>query len=173
MKLTQMSLNFETEHEELRILGIDPARTTGYSILDACKTGERLIDWGEMADKPKTDINERICCLITTTQRIIKKRKPCVIAMESGFAGPNRRTGLKLAEIRGVFKCLAFQAGLDVFEFAPKTIRKVVLGNGKAKKQDIRAHITQLFPTDNLDLLSHDISDSIGAALCLARSLEW
>jgi crossover junction endodeoxyribonuclease RuvC len=178
-----------TTPDSLTIIGIDPARTTGYCIIEVIfgadsipTTGYYIIEnkticsltyAGEMLDKKSQCFEDRLKGLIEKTKGIIKRRKPHIMALESGFLGINRKGSLMLAELRGMFKTLAILHNIEFFEFAPSTIRKAVCGNGKAKKPELKQAVCKIFPHLGIEKVSEDITDAIGAALCFVGSVEW
>jgi Holliday junction resolvasome RuvABC endonuclease subunit len=60
-----------------------------------------------------------------------------VIVIESGFVGPSRGTAIKLAEMRGAFKCYGKMREIDVVCFAPGEAKKTVAGKGNASKSEM------------------------------------
>lgn len=96
-----------------------------------------------------------------------------MMAIEAGFLGPNRKGSLILAEIRGLFKTIAILSNIEIFEFAPSTVRKSVCGSGKAKKPELKKTICGIFPNLGLEKVSEDVTDSIGVALTLVNSIDW
>ena len=161
--------------DSMVIMGIDPARCTGYCVMRVYKDMPPvLLAIGEFLDKAGIHLTDRIKqitnSLIQATS--LWDNVGC-IALESGFVGVNLRASLALAEIRGVVKTIATIQRIEVFEFAPTSIRKIVLGNGKAKKEEVKKHVCQSFPERGLEDKSLDICDAIAAALCLEKELEW
>jgi len=57
------------------------------------------------------------------------------------------------------------QEGIPIMEYSPREIKKAVVGNGNASKQQVRYMITQLLPITQSNLTS-DAADALAIALC-------
>jgi crossover junction endodeoxyribonuclease RuvC len=84
--------------------------------------------------------------------------------VESPFHGPNARAALQLAHARGVVLACLGQAGIQVAEYSPATIKKAITGTGKADKEQVQAMVRRLLgnPADE----SRDVSDALAVAYC-------
>ena len=96
---------------------------------------------------------------------IIEQHRPDNVAIEDVFYALNVKSALKLGQVRGVAMLAASNAGLQVAEYAPLSIKSAVVGYGKADKQQVQHMITCL-----LNLAEPpepaDASDALAIAIC-------
>ncbi len=57
------------------------------------------------------------------------------------------------------------QHNIPIIEYSPREIKKAVVGNGNASKQQIRYMVTQILPLTQQKLTS-DAADALAIALC-------
>jgi len=87
--------------------------------------------------------------------------------LEAAFWSPKHPTGaLALAELHGVFKLVAHNAGCEVITMTPAELKKASVGRGNATKDDMVAHARWLRPGATFG--SHDECD----AVCLLSALN-
>ena len=94
--------------------------------------------------------------------------RPVEIAIESVFVHRNADSALKLGQARAAALCATFHAELPVFEYAPRHIKKAVVGTGRAEKTQVQ-HMVKLM-LGLRDALQADAADALAAALCHAHS---
>ncbi len=91
-----------------------------------------------------------------------------MVAIESVIYGKNAGTMLVLGEARGAVLTAAADAGVPVYEYEPRRMKKAVCGNGLAEKEQIQRMIKVLL---NLpELPQNDAADALGLAVCHAHS---
>ena len=97
---------------------------------------------------------------------IFKKFTPNSCAMETTFVNKDVAAALKLGQARGVALIPPAKAGIKVFEYAPRLIKKTVVGSGNADKNQVKTMIQ--FQLPGIKIENNDASDAIGVALCHA-----
>jgi crossover junction endodeoxyribonuclease RuvC len=145
---------------DLRILGIDPGTTvTGYGVVEA-GNGHlgRLVECGVIRTNPRDPLAKRLADLYDGVRALIARHHPGAVALESVFYGKNVRTTVSLGHARGVILLAAAQAELEVAEFAPARVKKIVVGAGAATKPQVGYMVRKLLrlerapsPTDAAD----------------------
>ena len=129
-----------------RVLGVDPGTAiTGYGVLE-CAHGDagRLIECGVIRTNPRHALWMRLQQLHDGLTEVIERLQPQTLAIESLFYGKNVRTIVSLGHARGAILVAAAQAGLDVAEFPPATVKKAIVGNGGADKGQVAYMVQQL-----------------------------
>jgi len=91
-----------------------------------------------------------------------------VMAIESVIYGKNAGTMLVLGEARGAVLSAAALAGLEVYEYEPRRMKKAVCGNGLAEKGQIQRMVKTLLGLP--DLPQNDAADALGLAICHVHS---
>ena len=130
----------------VRVLGIDPGTAvTGYGIIEpAGGRPGRLIECGIIRTNPKAALWHRLEVLHDGVVELIHKHQPSALALESVFYAKNVRTTVVLGHARGVILLAAAQAGLDVTEYPPATVKKAIAGSGGAGKSQVGYMVQQL-----------------------------
>lgn len=149
----------------MRVLGIDPGlATVGYAVVDS--TPEQhfaLLEAGVITTPPEDDMTRRLNHLYEETRALIEEFHTEALAIEKLFFKKNIKTGIAVAQARGVLLLAAGE--LEVHEYAPLEIKRRVAGSGKAQKLQIQAMIQRL-----LGLKSpprpDDAADAVAIALC-------
>ena len=146
------------------ILGIDPGTTAiGYALLDSAHS-VRIIEAGLVRIKSK-DQKERIQELYTGLTDIISKYTPDVCAIERLFFVKNIKTGIAVAESRGVILLTAAQANLSIYEYTPLEIKQTVTGTGNADKSQVEKMIRLTMPEAKNMKARDDVFDAIAVGL--------
>ena len=72
-----------------------------------------------------------------------------------------------MGHVRGVICLVCAQQGVALIEESPKRVRKAVVGNGNASKEQTRRVVANFFKIDP-DRLTLDASDALALALAHA-----
>ncbi|WP_419942550.1 crossover junction endodeoxyribonuclease RuvC [Candidatus Palauibacter sp.] len=123
------------------MLGIDPGtRATGYGCIEGGRSvpglSYRLIECGVVRPRG-TDLGSRLEDIHCGTLEIIDRLAPTCVAIESAFHGRNARTAMVLGHARGVLVLAAQLRGLPIHEYAPRQVKKRVVGTGAASKEQV------------------------------------
>jgi crossover junction endodeoxyribonuclease RuvC len=128
----------------------------------------RAIDFGNIRNAPKLPLTGCLKAIHAKVSELIEAHRPDVMAIESVIYGKNAGTMLVLGEARGAVLTAAADAGLPVYEYEPRRMKKSVCGNGLAEKEQIQRMVKVLL---NLPELSqNDAADALGLAICHAHS---
>lgn len=148
------------------ILGIDPGTIVmGYGVLKVEGTKLTLLSMG-ILKMPKTDDSyQKLQRIQNCLNTLIKEYAPSQLAIEAPFFGKNVQSMLKLGRAQGVAIATAMQAGLLVFEYAPKKIKQSVTGNGNADKLQLMKMLQQLLNFKESPKFL-DASDALAVAVC-------
>ncbi len=110
---------------------------------------------------------QKLLTIFETTQRIIKEYQPIACAVESPFYGKNVQSMLKLGRAQGTAIVAAMNCGVEVIEYSPKEIKKVVTGNGNASKEQVAGMLKHILDGKNWDKkIPLDATDGLAAAIC-------
>ena len=153
----------------MTILGIDTSlRSTGFGVIAA--EGSRLtcLDCGNIPNKPSLPLTACLRAIHAKVAELIATHRPDVMAIESVIYGKNAGTMLVLGEARGAVLTAAADAGVPVYEYEPRRMKKAICGNGLAEKEQIQRMVKTLL---NLaELPQNDAADALGLAICHAHS---
>lgn len=152
------------------ILGLDPGLgTTGWGLIRA--EGNRLshVANGQLKTDAKAPLARRLAHLDAMLAALVADHAPDGAAVEEVFVNSNPQSTLKLAHARGVAIAAVARAGLDVGEYAPRLVKKAVVGTGTAEKAQVHAMIGRLLPGTRI--VGADAADALAVAICHAHHL--
>ena len=155
----------------VRVLGVDPgSRATGWAMVIAEGNRYRLEDAGVVRPRGD-DRHRRLADLQDRLGAIVEKLAPDCAAVESSFSGLNPKSGLALAESRGVILAVLGGLDLDVSSYSPAQVKSAIVGHGKAEKQQINYMVVRL-----LNLRKRppsDAADAMAVALTHIHHRPW
>ncbi len=150
------------------ILGLDPGLgTTGWGVISV--DGNRLshIANGHIKTDPKMQLASRLLKIDLELTDLMLEYKPDAAAVEEVFVNSNPQSTLKLGQARGVVLLGASRSGLEVGEYAARSVKKSVVGVGKADKDQVQAMIKILLP--GVKLAGEDAADALAVAITHAH----
>jgi len=132
----------------VKVLGVDPGTAvTGYGVIERGNGTPgmgRLVECGVITFAKHSSLPRRLHELHEGIVELIERHRPTALALEDAFYHKNVRTTLVLGHARGVVLLAAQQAGLDIAEYPPATIKKTVVGAGGAAKGQVAAMVMRL-----------------------------
>lgn len=153
----------------MRILGLDPGLThTGWGIIDVA--GNRLthVADGRISSPASMPLPARLARIDFALAGIIALHAPQQAAVEETFVNKNALSALKLGQARGVVLLAPARAGLEVSEYASTLVKKSVVGNGHAEKDQV-AHMVRILLCLKEAGSSADAADALAVAICHAH----
>jgi len=150
----------------MRALGIDPGSSiTGFGVVEHTSAGYAHIDSGVVRTDASQSFPERLATIHAAICRIIAETQPDEVAVEEVFVARNSRAALVLGQARGVALLAAAQAGLTVTGYAPRQMKKALVGYGDADKAQVGDMVRRLL---GLPGVPHpaDVGDALAMALC-------
>jgi crossover junction endodeoxyribonuclease RuvC len=150
----------------LIILGIDPGSyNCGYGIIQVEKNKVIAAGCGIIKISPSLPLAERLVKIYEDMNTIIEENKPDIAAVETIFYGKNIKSAFTLGHARGVILLALAGKGIDIVDFTPREVKKAVVGNGNASKEQVEYMVQKIL---NLKLTHKlkDASDALAVALC-------
>ena len=155
---------------KMRIIGIDPgSRITGYGILDTDGFRHTYVSSGHISIKGD-ELPQRLGMIFREVAKIIEQWQPDSMAIEQVFVNRNVDSALKLGQARGAAICAGVNAELSVGEYAPRAIKKAVVGTGAADKQQIQQMMQMLLGLKARP--QSDEADALAIAMCHANHVH-
>ena len=151
----------------MRVLGIDcGSECTGFGVVELLPDGKLLcINSGAIKMSPREALASRLAKIFNQLGLIIQQHNPDHVAIEDVFYAVNVKSALKLGHVRGVAMLAASNAGLQVAEYAPLSIKSAVVGYGKAEKQQVQHMVARLLALDVVPEPA-DVADALAIAIC-------
>lgn len=162
----------------MKILGIDPGTaTTGYGVLVVTKNSYEAMDFGLIETDKNGDPEKRLLTIHQRMTSIITQHSPDVIAIEKLFFARNAKTAMRVGQALGVMLFSAAQLKIEVHEYAPGRIKKVIAGSGRADKKDIQKSIRKVLGAGirskkNAKTHFDNTADALAVALCHAYHIN-
>jgi crossover junction endodeoxyribonuclease RuvC len=152
------------------VLGIDPGTAvTGYGVVRRDQRSQTLVECGIIRTRPTDALPARLKDIYEGLRELIDRHVPSALAVEDIFFARNVRTTVVLGHARGIILLAGAQAGIPIYEFAPRLIKKAVTGNGAATKEQVQFMMMRLLRLKQVPRPS-DASDGIAAALAFCLS---
>ena len=121
------------------ILGIDPgSRFCGYGVLEIHKRKIVAAGCDVIKISPKLKLADRLVLIHSEVVKIILEYKPDISAVESIFYGKNIKSAFTLGHVRGTILLALAQNNLSIEEYSPREVKKAVVGNGNASKEQVK-----------------------------------
>lgn len=154
------------------ILGVDPgSKNTGYGVIESEGNRLRRLAGGVIKTRPKALLSERLVTIYDELTEVIGKYQPDMICVEEAFYAKNVHTTLVLGHARGVILLAAKKNGAELKEFAPREIKKALVGNGNADKSQVEYMVKIILGLPDEKVLS-DMYDALAAAICGFNTLD-
>jgi len=156
--------------EAIRILGIDPGlRHTGWGVIDLVGSRLRHVGHGVINIDPDLPMADRLAGIFYAVGELVKTHTPNHAGCEETIVNANPRSALKLGQARGAAMTSLSFHGLEVSEFAPTAIKRAIVGNGRADKDQVKFMIERLLP--RAGEMKADAADALACAICTAHNL--
>ena len=151
----------------MRVLGIDPGlRRLGWGVIEV--EGSRISHIGNgVCCSVGEDLAARLLSLHEQLSAVVAEMRPDTAAVEQTFVNKDGAGTLKLGQARGIAMLVPAQAGLNVGEYAPNTVKKTVVGVGHADKRQIDHMVRLQLP--GVEIVGADAADALAIALCHAH----
>jgi crossover junction endodeoxyribonuclease RuvC len=150
------------------ILGIDPSlRGTGYGIIRPAKPYPHVLAQGTIRCPAAWERSRCLVLIARTLRDLLKKYQPEVCVVEGLFYAQNLQTALLMGEARGASLVAVAEAGLEIYEIAPRKMKQAIVGHGAAQKEAVAKMVQRLL---NLPQAPQpDAGDALALALTYAQ----
>jgi len=155
----------------MRVIGIDPGlRRMGWGIVDV--EGSRLHHIANgTCESEGSELAYRLRSLFDQLQAIFATHCPETAAVEKTFVNKDGAGTLKLGQARGIAMLVPALAGIPVAEYAPNSVKKVVVGVGHADKAQVLHMVKMQLP--GVVIHGPDASDALAIAMCHAHHARF
>ncbi len=151
-----------------RILGVDPGtRVAGWGVLECAGNVSKLLACGVVRTKgPSMEV--RLREVRDGLADVMRTYTPAAVAIERPFFGKSASSALTVGMARGVALLVAADSGVQVYEYAPAVVKKAVVGNGNAAKEQVAAMVQVILGVRELGVAA-DATDALAVALAHAH----
>jgi crossover junction endodeoxyribonuclease RuvC len=146
--------------------GIDPGSAiTGYGIIRVSNNTLSYVDAGVIVTDKRALLPRKLEVIYDALHEKLSEFKPDCASIEEAFYAKNVHTTLVLGHARGVAILAAQKLSIPVLEFTPRVIKKAVVGNGNATKEQVEFMVKTILRLPRKEIHS-DMYDALAAALC-------
>jgi crossover junction endodeoxyribonuclease RuvC len=149
-----------------RIFGIDPGlASTGFAVVD--RLGHRLqpVWYDCLTTASALPDCERLVAITAAVRQVIGQFTPDCAAIETLFFGASAPAAFAVGQARGACIVACAEAGLEIFEYPPATIKQAVTGYGRADKQQVGLMVQRILGMSEVPKPDH-AADAFAAAIC-------
>lgn len=156
------------------VLGIDPGYgRIGYGLIDYKKNKYKVIEYGCISTDKDTDFPKRLNKIESDLEEILSRYKKIDAAsIEDLYFNTNIKTGIKVAEARGVILNLLAKKNIPIFEYTPLQAKMAIVGYGRAKKNQVKDMVKYFLNLENMPKLD-DTADALAIAICHTHSSRF
>jgi crossover junction endodeoxyribonuclease RuvC len=150
------------------ILGLDPSlRATGYGVLQLARPRPLTLAHGTIACPPAWPHSRCLVKISQTLRDVVRQHQPTVCVVEGLFYAQNLKTALIMGEARGAALAAVAEAGLEIYELAPRKVKQAIVGYGAAQKLAVARMVQRMLALRELP--APDAADALALALAHAQ----
>ena len=151
------------------IFGLDPSlRSTGYGIIQVEGRNTRVLAFGVIKNSPKIVPSRCLVAIRREVCDLVQEYQPDAAAVEGVIYLQNFQTAITLGAARGAALLALAEAGLPIYEYAPKRVKAAATGHGGAQKAQVSFMMRALLGlTENPPA---DAADALAIALTHAQN---
>ncbi|GAN35116.1 MAG: crossover junction endodeoxyribonuclease RuvC [Candidatus Brocadia sp. AMX2] len=156
----------------MKILGIDPGtQVAGYGVIEIAGSKIVAIEYGSIKVNKNQTFPQRLQTIHGKIMDIISKHQPDEMAVEEVFYSKNIKSAIKIGEGRGIVFLCAASANIPIAEYAATVIKKAVVGNGNAQKEQVQEMVKIILNLPEIPE-PRDASDALAIAICHSHNLR-
>jgi crossover junction endodeoxyribonuclease RuvC len=150
------------------ILGVDPSlRGTGYGVIRLAKPFPQTLAHGTVRCPATWEHSRCLVKIAQTLRELIQQLQPAVCVVEGIFYAQNLQTALVMGQARGASLVAVAEAGLEIYELAPRKVKQAIVGYGAAQKLAVAKMVQRLLHLRELP--EPDAADALALALTHAQ----
>ena len=151
------------------ILGLDPSlRGTGFGVIEFNKTRSRALAHGTISCSASWPHSRCLANISQSIRDVLQKYQPTVCAVEGLFYAQNLQTAIVMGEARGAALAAIAEAGLEIYEIAPRKVKQAIVGYGAAQKLAVAKMVQRMLQLTEAP--AADAADALALALAQAQT---
>jgi crossover junction endodeoxyribonuclease RuvC len=150
------------------VLGLDPSlRGTGYGVIRLAKPFPQTLTHGTIACPANWERSRCLVKIVQTLRDVLKQFRPELCVIEGLFYAQNLQTALIMGEARGAALAAIAEAGLEIYELAPRKVKQAIVGYGAAQKIAVAKMVQRMLRLPEPP--APDAADALALALAHAQ----
>ena len=163
----QRGLPGRTAHQV--ILGLDPSlRGSGYGVIRLAKPCPQTLVHGTITCPSNWEHSRCLAQIAQTLRDVVRQHRPTVCIVEGLFFAQNLKTALIMGEARGAALATLAEAGLEIYELAPRKVKQAIVGYGAAQKLAVAKMVQRMLRL--AEIPAPDAADALALALTHAQT---
>ena len=147
------------------VLGLDPGlNNTGWGLIKASGSTISHVNNGVIKISRDKSLPEKLSEIYNSLSKVVEEYLPNSAAVEEVFVNKNPNSTLKLGQARGISLLVPANLGIPVSEYSSTKVKKSLVGNGHAEKEQVRVMVKHLLPGCVIN--SYDAADALAVAIC-------
>jgi crossover junction endodeoxyribonuclease RuvC len=127
------------------VLGLDPSlRGTGFGVIRLAKPVPQTLLHGTITCPAGWERSRCLVKIVQALRDVLKQHQPEVCVVEGLFYAQNLQTALIMGEARGAALATVAEAGLEIYELAPRKVKQAIVGYGAAQKLAVAKMVQRL-----------------------------
>ena len=154
----------------MRIIGIDPGYAiVGFGIVDYIGGKFTVLDYGAITTDKDTPFPQRLCEIYDDYCPILDTWKPDALSIERLYFTNNQKTGIDVAQARGIIMMAAQQRNIEINEYTPLQVKQAVVGYGQAVKKQVQEMTRKILKLKTVPK-PDDTADALAMTICHGQS---
>ncbi|MDD5527366.1 MAG: crossover junction endodeoxyribonuclease RuvC [Patescibacteria group bacterium] len=155
------------------ILGIDPGiADTGFGVIEKGAGGKiSCVSYGSIKTKAGMPMASRLETLNDELEKIIKKYRPALAAVEELFFQNNAKTAIIVGQARGVILLACRKNKVPIVELTPLQVKQTISGYGRAEKAQVQKMVKLLLNLKEIPK-PDDAADALAIAISAINDLK-
>lgn len=154
------------------ILGIDPGtHRMGFGVIEVVESKPKYLAAGTLTVEG-LHANEILFSIKQQLESLFEVWRPEILSVEKIFFVKNQKTGIQVAQARGVVLAVAAGRGIKIEEFSPNEIKLSLTGVGNSDKKAVAKMVSLVLGGTPLGLID-DAYDALAAALTAAQKIRF
>jgi crossover junction endodeoxyribonuclease RuvC len=150
------------------ILGVDPSlRGTGYGVIRLAKPCPETLTYGVISCPAGWEHSRCLVKIVQKLREVLQQHQPAVCVVEGLFYAQNLQTALVMGEARGAALATIAEAGLAIYELAPRKVKQAIVGYGAAQKLAVAKMVQRMLRLSEMP--APDAADALALALAHAQ----
>ena len=150
------------------LLGIDPSlRGTGYGVIRFSKPRPQALAFGTITSPAGWERSRCLVKISQTLRQVLRQHRPTVCVVEGLFYAQNLQTALIMGEARGASLAAVAEAGVEIYEIAPRKVKQAIVGYGAAQKIAVAKMVQRMLGLGEPP--QADAADALALALAYAQ----
>ena len=152
------------------LIGIDPGYAiVGYGVVKYENNRFVPLEYDAITTPAEMPFAERLEKIYRDLTQVLRRHRPQAMSVEKLFFTTNQKTGIDVAQARGVILLAAVHEKIPVYEYTPLQVKSSVVGYGKAVKKQVMEMTRILLGLDQVPK-PDDVADALALAITHAHT---